>query len=191
MCLSLQTVSFKEFSRIVYVFHCSVIKVLICSLSFATACLLYHFQNPLSTTFFQLFLFLSVVSVVILWLSATAHTEYHSIFVMSTTNFVFSQKQQISFFRKNFDYFISSVSCKKTVSWYIHKHRATLTSTTPRLQARSERSRSTRVMYIPGDSLFAADTSPLKSLNLCSTKQESPHTSEVFSREFPAAYHTP
>ena len=31
MCLSLQTVSFKEFSRIVYVFHCSVIKVLICS----------------------------------------------------------------------------------------------------------------------------------------------------------------
>ena len=33
MCLSLQTVSFKEFSRIVYVFHCSVIKVLICSLS--------------------------------------------------------------------------------------------------------------------------------------------------------------
>ena len=27
MCLSLQTVSFKEFSRIVYVFHCSVIKV--------------------------------------------------------------------------------------------------------------------------------------------------------------------
>ena len=59
MCLSLQAVSFKEFSRIVYVFHCSVIKVLICSLSFATACLLYHFQNPLSTTFFQLFISLS------------------------------------------------------------------------------------------------------------------------------------
>ena len=59
MCLSLQTVSFKEFSRIVYVFHCSVIKVLICSLSFATACLLYHFQSPLSTTFFQLFISLS------------------------------------------------------------------------------------------------------------------------------------
>ena len=33
MCLSLQAVSFKEFSRIVYVFHCSVIKVLICPLS--------------------------------------------------------------------------------------------------------------------------------------------------------------
>ena len=92
MCLSLQTVSFKEFSRIVYVFHCSVIKVLICSLSFATACLLYHFQNPLSTTFFQLFLFLSVVSVVILWLLATAHTEYHAILTMSTRKFDFFQK---------------------------------------------------------------------------------------------------
>ena len=34
MCLSLQTVSFKEFSRIVYVFHCSVIKVLIYALSY-------------------------------------------------------------------------------------------------------------------------------------------------------------
>ena len=35
--------------------------------------------------------------------------------------------------------------------WDIRKYRATLTSTTPRLQARSERSRSTRVMYIPGN----------------------------------------
>ena len=111
MCLSLQTVSFKEFSRIVYVFHCSVIKVLICSLSFATACLLYHFQNPLSTTFFQLFLFLSVVSVVILWLLATAHTEYHAILTMSTRKFDFFQKSwyKLSVFNRNTRILMSSL----------------------------------------------------------------------------------
>ena len=68
MCLSLQAASFKEFSRIVYVFHCSVIKVLICVLSCDS---LFTISQPqaLVNNFFQLFLNLIVVSVVILWFS--------------------------------------------------------------------------------------------------------------------------
>ena len=58
MCLSLQTVSFKEFSRIVYVFHCSVIKVLICSLS-RDSLFTISLSKPFVNNFFQLFISLS------------------------------------------------------------------------------------------------------------------------------------
>ena len=37
---------------------------------------------------------------------------------------------------------------ERAASGYIHKHRATLASTTPRLQARSERSRSTAFIHM-------------------------------------------
>ena len=52
MCLSLQTVSFKEFSRIVYVFHCSVIKVLICSPSCDSLFTISHHFIDVNSYFF-------------------------------------------------------------------------------------------------------------------------------------------
>ena len=133
MRLSLQAVSFKEFSRIVYVFHCSVIKVLICLLScdsLFTISLSKPFVNNFFSTFFISFSRFCCDSV------AFCDSSYRIPLYFRNVN------NKFRFFAK------------------------TLTI------------------------LFAADTSPLKSLNLCSTKQESPHTSEVFSREFPAAYHT-
>ena len=98
MRLSLQAVSFKEFSRIVYVFHCSVIKVLICSLSFATACLLYHFQNPLSTTFFNFFYFFKLF---LLWFCGFLRQ-----LIQNTTLFLQCQPENLTFF-KNYSSFSS------------------------------------------------------------------------------------
>ena len=177
MCLSLQTVSFKEFSRIVYVFHCSVIKVLICFLS-RDSLFTISLSKPFVNNFFQLFISLSCfccdsvascdssyriprysynVNPKIwlfskIWLfqnlfkffnsSSISHYDKEyitpSIFFAMYSPFYklphwFFQIYLFPFFSSLRHSTINSVGSKKAVSRYIHKHRATLTSTTPRL----------------------------------------------------------
>ena len=74
-------------------FHCSVIKVFV-YVVFATACLDYHIQTRLSTTFFDFFKIFFVV-VWFLLFSLTAMLEYHRLVPLSTIIFSF-----LLFFRK-------------------------------------------------------------------------------------------
>ena len=81
------------FEDCIYVFHCSVIKVLIrCSLE--TACLLYHSCLSLSRTFLKFFLFFFRSSF------ATASLIYHIDHSMSTLIFIFFRTFQIRIFQK-------------------------------------------------------------------------------------------
>ena len=90
MCLSLQTVSFKEFSRIVYVFHCSVIKVLICLLS-CDSLFTISLSKPFVNNFFSTFYFFKLF---LLWFCGFLRQ-----LIQNTTLFLQCQPENLTFFK--------------------------------------------------------------------------------------------